>query len=53
MFVGAAGPGEASSAPVQRKAPPIERPLACTLEELYKGATKKVKISRDVLDVAG
>ncbi|CAD6334777.1 unnamed protein product [Miscanthus lutarioriparius] len=53
MFGGAAGPGEASSAPVQRKAPPIERPLACTLEELYKGATKKMKISRDVLDAAG
>ena len=53
MFGGAAGPGEASSAPVQRKAPPIERPLACTLEELYKGASKKMKISRDVLDAAG
>ncbi|KAG0516749.1 hypothetical protein BDA96_09G030200 [Sorghum bicolor] len=53
MFGGAAGPGEASSAPVQRKAPPIERQLACTLEDLYKGATKKLKISRDVFDFAG
>lgn len=53
MFGGAAGAGEASSAAAQRKAPPIERPLACTLEDLYKGATKKMKISRDVLDATG
>jgi len=53
MFGGAAGAGEASSAASQRKAPPIERPLACTLEDLYKGATKKMKISRDVLDATG
>jgi DnaJ family protein B protein 4 len=53
MFGGAAGAGEASSAPVQRKAPRIERPLACTLEDLYNGTTKKTKISRDVLDADG
>nr|CAB3463785.1 unnamed protein product [Digitaria exilis] len=52
-FGGAAGPGEASSAGLQRKAPPIERQLPCSLEDLYKGATKKMKISRDVLDAAG
>ncbi|OEL38106.1 DnaJ-like protein subfamily B member 13 [Dichanthelium oligosanthes] len=50
VFGGAAGPGEASSAASQRKAPPIERQLACSLEDLYKGSTKKMKISRDVLD---
>ncbi|CAN6345141.1 unnamed protein product [Urochloa humidicola] len=52
-FGGAAGPGEASSGGLLRKAPPIERQLACSLEDLYKGATKKMKISRDVFDAAG
>ncbi|KAF0923071.1 hypothetical protein E2562_003301 [Oryza meyeriana var. granulata] len=33
--------------------PAIERQLACSLEDLYKGATKKLKISRDVLDATG
>ena len=33
-----------------RKAAPIERQLPCSLEDLYKGITKKMKISRDVLD---
>ncbi|CAF2126903.1 hypothetical protein BRARA_C03298 [Brassica rapa] len=41
--------GEASNAP-PRKAAPIERQLPCSLEDLYKGITKKMKISRDVLD---
>lgn len=40
-----------SSAP--RKAPPIENTLPCTLEELYKGTTKKMKISREILDASG
>uniref|UniRef100_A0A5B7BZA3 J domain-containing protein n=1 Tax=Davidia involucrata TaxID=16924 RepID=A0A5B7BZA3_DAVIN len=40
-----------SSAP--RKAPPIERKLPCSLEELYKGATKKMKISREIADASG
>ncbi|XP_062230663.1 uncharacterized protein LOC133928373 isoform X1 [Phragmites australis] len=48
-----AGAGEASSGVAQRKAPPIERQLACSLEDLYKGATKKMKISRDIFDAAG
>lgn len=52
-FGGAVGAGEASSGPVQRKAPPIERQLACSLEDLYKGAAKKMKISRDAFDAAG
>ncbi|KAJ0244284.1 J domain-containing protein [Hirschfeldia incana] len=41
--------GETSNAP-PRKSAPIERQLPCSLEDLYKGATKKMKISRDVLD---
>ncbi|XP_076923562.1 uncharacterized protein LOC143585733 [Bidens hawaiensis] len=36
-----------------RKAAPIERNLPCTLEELYKGTTKKMKISRDIADISG
>ncbi|XP_048439560.1 dnaJ homolog subfamily B member 1-like isoform X1 [Pyrus x bretschneideri] len=37
-----------------RKAAAIERTsLPCTLEELYKGATKKLKIYRDVLGASG
>uniref|UniRef100_A0A7N0T6J2 J domain-containing protein n=1 Tax=Kalanchoe fedtschenkoi TaxID=63787 RepID=A0A7N0T6J2_KALFE len=46
------GPGEGSgNAP--RKAPPIERALPCSLEDLYKGTTKKMKISRDAIDSSG
>ncbi|KAM0888529.1 hypothetical protein ACQ4PT_028281 [Festuca glaucescens] len=44
--------GEASGGSM-RKAAAIERQLACSLEDLHKGATKKMKISRDVLDSAG
>lgn len=36
-----------------RKDPPIEYPLNCTLEELYKGTSKKMKISRNVIDGSG
>uniref|UniRef100_A0A6N2KE10 J domain-containing protein n=1 Tax=Salix viminalis TaxID=40686 RepID=A0A6N2KE10_SALVM len=36
-----------------RKAPPIEQKLPCSLEELYKGATKRMKISRDIADASG
>ncbi|GAV60332.1 DnaJ domain-containing protein/DnaJ_C domain-containing protein [Cephalotus follicularis] len=36
-----------------RKAPPIERTLPCSLEELYKGGTKKMKISREIADASG
>lgn len=46
--------GEASA--VQnptRKAPPIESTLPCSLEELYKGTTKKMKISREISDISG
>ncbi|TKY63503.1 DnaJ-like subfamily B member 1 [Spatholobus suberectus] len=46
------GAGEGSgNAP--RKSAPIERTLQCSLEDLYKGTTKKMKISRDVIDASG
>lgn len=45
------GAGEASNVP--RKGAPIERTLPCSLEDLYKGTTKKMKISRDVIDASG
>ncbi|XP_057948993.1 uncharacterized protein LOC131144385 [Malania oleifera] len=38
---------------VPRKAPPIENTLPCSLEELYKGNTKKMKISREIADASG
>ncbi|GJM94467.1 hypothetical protein PR202_ga11112 [Eleusine coracana subsp. coracana] len=52
---GGVSAGEAFSGPAQRKAPPMERRLVCSLEDLYKGATKKMKICRDVhvLDATG
>ncbi|CAN6469856.1 unnamed protein product [Victoria cruziana] len=46
------GGGEGSGN-VPRKGSPIEKTLVCSLEELYKGTTKKMKISRDVLDSNG
>lgn len=36
-----------------RKAAPIERRLPCSLEDLYKGTTKKMKISREIADSSG
>lgn len=33
--------------------PPVESRLACTLEELYMGVTKKMRISRNVVDAIG
>ncbi|KAL8130053.1 hypothetical protein V2J09_019208 [Rumex salicifolius] len=36
-----------------RKAPPIENKLPCSLEDLYKGTTKKMKISREIADTSG
>lgn len=45
--------GDGPSASVPRKAPAIERTLPCNLEDLYKGTTKKMKISREVIDASG
>ncbi|KAK5836763.1 DnaJ subfamily B member 1 [Gossypium arboreum] len=49
-FRGGAGEG---STTMLRKGPAIEQPLPCSLEDLYKGTTKKMKISRDVTDASG
>ncbi|KAL8256969.1 hypothetical protein R6Q59_029010 [Mikania micrantha] len=45
-----ANTGESSSA---KKAAAVENVLACSLVDLYKGAKKKIKISRTVLDSFG
>ncbi|KAF2550613.1 hypothetical protein F2Q68_00037524 [Brassica cretica] len=36
-----------------RKVAPIENKLPCSLEDLYKGTNKKMKISREILDASG
>ncbi|KAJ0788030.1 putative DnaJ domain, Chaperone J-domain superfamily [Helianthus annuus] len=36
-----------------RKSPPIENILPCSLEELYNGSTRNMKISRIVVDANG
>jgi len=36
-----------------RKPPPVETKLLCTLEELYAGSTRKMKISRNVVKPNG
>lgn len=36
-----------------RKAAPVENALPCSLEDLYKGVKKKMKISRNVCDAFG
>ncbi|KAJ3676360.1 hypothetical protein LUZ60_003772 [Juncus effusus] len=35
---------------LRKVVPQIEKTLVCSLEELYKGGSKKMKISRDVMD---
>ncbi|KAK9128025.1 hypothetical protein Syun_016822 [Stephania yunnanensis] len=46
------GGGE-SSGNVLKKGPAIEQSLVCSLEDLFKGTTKKMKLSRDVIDSSG
>jgi DnaJ homolog subfamily B member 13 len=41
------------SSSIMRKAPPLERKLECTLEELCRGCKKEVKFSRDVVTKNG
>eukprot|EP00850_Spirogloea_muscicola_P004347 SM000018S03712 [mRNA] locus=s18:983133:984686:- [translate_table: standard] len=36
-----------------RKASAVENKLPCTLEELYSGSTRKMKISRNIADASG
>lgn len=53
---GEAGGGGGESMRYQtapRKEPPIDKKLPCTLEDLYKGTTKKMKISREICDASG
>lgn len=47
------GEGRPMSQGPRRKAPPIENRLPCSLEELYKGTTKKMKISREIVHASG
>ncbi|KAL7166239.1 hypothetical protein ACSBR2_037005 [Camellia fascicularis] len=44
---------DGSGANVPKKPPPIESKLPCSFEELYNGSTRKMKISRTVLDANG
>ncbi|CAN7134455.1 unnamed protein product [Brassica rapa subsp. narinosa] len=48
-----AAPANRKAAPANRKAADIESALPCTLEELYKGGKKKMRISRLVPDEFG
>ncbi|KAF7038894.1 hypothetical protein CFC21_048987 [Triticum aestivum] len=41
------------SSSIMRKAPPLERALECTLEELCRGCKKQVKFTRDVVTKNG
>ncbi|KAG2259383.1 hypothetical protein Bca52824_078677 [Brassica carinata] len=50
---GGGGVGGAMHHGGARKAAPIENKLPCSLEDLYKGTTKKMKISREIADVSG
>ncbi|PIN09201.1 Molecular chaperone (DnaJ superfamily) [Handroanthus impetiginosus] len=52
-FRNAAAGGEGGSSGMPRKAAAIERMLPCSLEDLYKGTAKKMKISREVTDSSG
>ncbi|GAA0185865.1 chaperone [Lithospermum erythrorhizon] len=44
---------DSSSTTVQRKPPPIEKTLTCTLEELCYGGIRKFKITRDLISDIG
>ncbi|KAL3528306.1 hypothetical protein ACH5RR_007628 [Cinchona calisaya] len=47
------GVGSSSSGGGMKKAAAVETVLMCSLEELYKGASRKLKISRRIIDRAG
>ncbi|KAK7342391.1 hypothetical protein VNO80_25341 [Phaseolus coccineus] len=53
MFASFGDGGVHMSQGAPRKAPPIENKLPCTLEEIYRGTTKKMKISREIADASG
>ena len=50
---GEGGGGGSINHGAPRKASSIENRLPCSLEDLYKGTTKKMKISRDIVDISG
>ncbi|KAG7579872.1 HSP40/DnaJ peptide-binding [Arabidopsis thaliana x Arabidopsis arenosa] len=50
---GGGGGGGSSHHGGARKAAPVEKKLPCSLEDLYKGTTKKMKISREIAGVFG
>ncbi|GJP50270.1 hypothetical protein CLOM_g9408 [Closterium sp. NIES-68] len=41
------------SSPAPKKGAPVENRLVCSLEELYSGSTRKMKISRNIVDTTG
>ncbi|KAG0454862.1 hypothetical protein HPP92_024154 [Vanilla planifolia] len=45
--------GSAADGLREKKAPLIKRKLLCSLEELYTGTTKEMKISREIADISG
>lgn len=47
------GPGMMGGGPRRRQDPPINHELLVSLEDIYKGATKKMKITRKVLNADG
>lgn len=47
------GSGNGNSMPMPKKPAAVESKLPCTLEELYSGSTRKMKISRTVVDANG
>lgn len=53
MGAGPSGFSRMKRARTQQQDPPIEYPLCVTLEELFYGTTKKMKISRKVLNPDG
>ncbi|CAK9139941.1 unnamed protein product [Ilex paraguariensis] len=53
LFASFRGGGGEGSGNLPRKGVAIERTLPCSLEDLYKGTSKKMKISRDVTDSIG
>jgi DnaJ family protein B protein 4 len=42
-----------SESNMPKKPPPVESKLPCSLQELYSGSTRKMKISRTVVDAKG
>ncbi|KAL1923564.1 uncharacterized protein VTP21DRAFT_8544 [Calcarisporiella thermophila] len=52
MFGAGGGARRPQASRGSSKAPSVERPLPCSLEELYKGATRRLKVTRQILDGA-